>query len=116
LPDRMVEVTYALPDHDGVLPDHDDRSRWLGGFSGEVSNVVRDTAMRDHLTVYFKEDGARPHHGSVTFWPDSFEGAEVKTSGLTLEEVQREHEEGDGAIWEIHVRQAGVLISLFVYV
>lgn len=110
LPGRTVEVSVRLPGEGGS-------DRWIAGFSGVVENLADLVhAVSDHWTVYWKMDGARPHPGSITIWRDGFEGAEVKGSGRSLEEVVAEDDEETGATWEIVIRQVSVIIELLIYV
>jgi hypothetical protein len=112
---RMVEATIRTPYED---PESGSGGEWYGSFSGEVDRLGDEAVSgTGHRTLYWREEErTRPHEGSITVWRRGFEGAEVKGTDRTLEEVVAEEEEGQGTTWTVNIFQRGLLIELTIYI
>jgi hypothetical protein len=105
---RRVEATIRTPYED---VESGSGGIWFGHFTGTVDRLAEDAGPRnDHWTLYWHPNLEH----SVTVWRDAFEGAEVRGSGLSLEEVVAEG--SDSATWTVDIFQQGLLVELTAYV
>jgi hypothetical protein len=106
---RVVEVSITLPDDRETIE--------LAGFSGNVNRVERSPRGGPELwRVWFEDRPHEPGGGIVSIHRTGFEGAEVRGSSRSLEEVIEEDDETTGATWEIFVRQYRAQLSFLIYV
>lgn len=112
LPGRTVDAEIGFIDDGGEI-------RNIGSFSGDIERVTQGSAraMPDHWYVWWEADGKpKPGVGTVVIRSDGYEGAEVKGSGRSLEEVVAEDDETTGTNWEVIIRQHGFVVTLLIYV
>ncbi len=109
---RTVEAEIGFIDDGGEV-------RNVASFSGDVEKVSqgRARAMPEHWYVWWERDEKpKPGVGQVVVRSDGFEGAEVKGSGRSLEEVVAGDDESMGTNWEVIIRQYGFVVTLLIYV
>lgn len=106
----MVEASVEIPDG-GNSTLH------LSSFSGVVRSVKQGSAraLPEHWYIWWENDGApKPDHGTIVVRRDGFEGATVKGTELTFDEVVEE--ERTAGEWTVEIRQSWVIVRLAAYV
>lgn len=110
MPGRMVEAEVGFPDDGGKITN-------LAKFSGDVEMISQGGAKApsEHWYLRWQRDGMpKPCGPMISVHSDGYEGAEVKGSGRSLEEVVEDDDDA-GANWEVVIRQHGFVVTLLVY-
>ncbi len=116
MPGRMVEAEVGFHHGGGEITT-------FAKFSGGIEMVSQGGANTptERWNVWWERDGhPKPCGPMISVHGDGYEGAEVKGSGRSLEEVVEDDDDAGancdaGANWEVVIRQHGFVVTLLVY-